>query len=585
MSALFFRVVLLVSLVLVVVSGGSESVFAQDVPTDTSTKSTAPEEQETASPAVKTTPPAKEMVKETTSPAKVTTPPANETTPPVKETTLPAEEITPPPGETKTPPQPAVEATTDSGGDSFQQALAKLQAQLDAQNKQIEALKAQYASEVDSRQKEIDKQGKQLSAQEKEIATQKEAIQSLQQEVDTAKTQAGQDISDSEKALRSRLETVESSIKKSEESESTTYDLKSFPGSIPIPGSSAAIKFGGFVKMNIVESFDPIETTDRFIVGTIPVPQEDGANNAALTVSQSRLSVEMRDTTQYGAVRAFLEADFSGNNNTFKLRHAFGQYKSFLIGKTWSTFMDTRSRPEDLDREGINGQILLRQAQVRYFPKIGQNWHLLLSAEDPTAVISNGKGISQYPDLVASVERDIFERWHVKSSFLLRKMYAECECVDRESDTTTGWAISVSGMTGINRWDKRDNLQIQLSYGEGYSHYVNDLGSIGAPDAIYNPDTNQLSAVPVFAMYAAFQKWWSPNMRSSFIYGYVNVDDKYSNSAPTSYNNTSRFSMNYIWSPIARIDLGAEFLIGSRTNQNGETGKAKQIQLSAKYRY
>ena len=566
MSNLFFRVVLIASLVFMLMSAGSEPVFAQDVPTDTSSGPAAPEKEEA-------TPP----TEVTTSPAKVSTAPS----------TAPAKVTTSAPKEAEVLPQPVAEATTDTGGDSFQKALAKLQAQLDAQNKQIEALKAQYASEVDTRQKEIDKQNKQISSQEKEISTQRQAIQSLQQEVDTAKAQAGQTISDSEKALRSRLETVEGSIKKSEESESTTYDLESFPGSIPIPGSSAAIKFGGFVKMNVVESLDPIGTTDRFIVGTIPVPQEDGSNNAALTVSQSRLSVEMRDTTQYGAVRAFLEADFSGYDDTFKLRHAFGQYKSFLIGKTWSTFMDTRSRPEDLDREGINGQIFLRQAQVRYFPKIGQDWHLLLSAEDPTAVIANGTGISQYPDLVASVERDIFERWHVKSSFLLRKMYGECDCPDGEpkSDTTTGWAISISGMTGISRWDKRDNLQIQLSYGEGYSHYVNDLGSIGAADAGFDLVTGRLNAVSVFAMYASFQKWWSPNMRSSFIYGYVNVEDDYQFIDPNLYNNTSRFSVNYIWSPIARIDLGAEFLFGSRSNQNGETGKAKQLQLSAKYRY
>lgn len=54
---------------------------------------------------------------------------------------------------------------------------------------------------------------------------------------------------------------------------------------------------------------------------------------------------------------------------------------------------------------------------------------------------------------------------------------------------------------------------------------------------------------------------------------------------PAFYKNTSRFSFNYIWAPIARIDLGAEFLFGSRTNQNGDTGKAKQLQLSAKFRY
>jgi len=538
-------------------------VFAQDVPPDTVPDTTVPE-----------------IVEPTPPPTKTET-----KTQPDSAKTAASKEQAAKPAVAKAQPQPVVKTTESSSGDSFQQALDQLKAQLDAQNTQIEALKAQYASEVTARQKEIDKQNIQITSQEKEISTQRQAIQSLQQEVDQAKTLAGQDISDSEKALRSRLETVEQSIAKSEESESTTYDLKSFPGSIPIPGSSAAIKFGGFVKMNIVESFDPIGTKDRFIVGTIPVPQTDGLNSAALTVSQSRLSVEMRDTTQFGAVRAFLEADFSGNDDTFKLRHAFGQYKSFLIGKTWSTFMDTRSRPEDLDREGINGQIFLRQAQVRYFPRIGQDWHLLISAENPSAVIKGGTGNNQYPDLIASVERDIFERWHIKSSMLLRKMYAECNCLDEQSATTTGWAFTVSGMTGIKRWDERDNLQLQFSYGEGYSRYVNDLGSIGAPDAIFNPDTGQLEAVPVFAMYAAFQKWWSANMRSSFIYGYVNTDNKYVAGDPTAYNNTSRFSANFIWSPIARIDLGVEFLTGSRTNQNGDTGKAKQIQLSAKYRY
>lgn len=487
--------------------------------------------------------------------------------------------------DTQVPVQNDAAKTATSSDDAFQQALQQLQTQLDEQNKQIEALKAQYASEVTARQREISKQDKQISTQQKEIGTQREAIQSLQQQLDKAGTLAGEEISESEKALRSRLETVEQSIQKSEESESTTYDLDEFPGSLPIPGTSAAIKFGGFVNMNIVESLDPIGTSDRFIVGTIPVPQTSSPNSATLTVSQSRLSVEMRDTTQYGAVRAFLEADFAGVGDTFRLRHAFGQYKSFLIGKTWSTFMDSRSRPEDLDREGINGQIFLRQAQVRYFPKIGQDWHLLFAAEDPTAVISGGRGISQYPDMIVSIERDIFERWHLKSSLLLRKMYGECDCLDSKSDTTSGFAITASGKTGITRWDERDNFQIQLSYGKGYSHYVNDLGSIGSPDAIFNPLTGKLEAVPVFAMYTSFQKWWSPNMRSNFIYGYVNVNNKYSPGVATAYENTSRFSANYIWSPIARIDLGAEFLWGSRTNQNGETGKAKQIQLSAKYRY
>lgn len=480
--------------------------------------------------------------------------------------------------------KPQAEIST-SASDDVQQLLKRMQAQLDAQNKQIQKLQSHYSTEVDARQKEFDKQNKQISEQAKQIVTQKEAIQSLQQQVDQTVAMAGQDISDSEKALRSRLETVETSIKASEEADSTTYDLDSFPGSLPIPGSSAAIRFGGFVKMNLVESFDPIGTTDRFIVGSIPVPQTSGAANTALTVSQSRMNIDMRDTTQYGALRAFIEGDFAGAGDTFRLRHAFGQYKSFLVGKNWTTFMDTRSRPEDLDFEGINGQILLRQPQVRYFPKIGKDWHFLLSAEDPsTTIIDGGTGVSKMPDLIASIERTFFDRWHVKSSLLIRSMEGECDCNPDKAVSAGGWALSVSGMAGLTRWDARDNMQIQLSYGEGFSHYVNDLGSIGGADAIFDPLTGKLHAIPVFAGYIALQKWWSPTMRSNLNYGYVSVKNNLV-FGPAIYKNTHRFTINYIWSPIARIDLGAQFLTGSRSNDNGESARASQIQLSAKYRY
>jgi len=186
MSVLSIKNKLLVILVLIVAVVGSGPILAQDVTPDTTADAAASEKQDSA--------------------------PA----PPVKSDAQ------------AKPDAPAESETADTAeptGVSLQQALKQMQAQLDAQSKQIKQLQAQHASEDESRQKEIDKRDKQISAQTRQIATQKEAIQSLQQQVDQSLAAAGKTVSDSEKALRSRLETVESSIKSSQESESTQYDL------------------------------------------------------------------------------------------------------------------------------------------------------------------------------------------------------------------------------------------------------------------------------------------------------------------------------------------------------------------------
>ena len=40
------------------------------------------------------------------------------------------------------------------------------------------------------------------------------------------------------------------------------------------------------------------------------------------------------------SMRVFVEADYAGPDNSFRLRHAFGQWRKFIIGQTWSTFAD-----------------------------------------------------------------------------------------------------------------------------------------------------------------------------------------------------------------------------------------------------
>ena len=59
----------------------------------------------------------------------------------------------------------------------------------------------------------------------------------------------------------------------------------SLPGYLQIPGTDASMKLGGYVKMSIVQSFDPVGSADRFTPGSIPVPADpdDLENQTNLT--------------------------------------------------------------------------------------------------------------------------------------------------------------------------------------------------------------------------------------------------------------------------------------------------------------
>jgi hypothetical protein len=344
--------------------------------------------------------------------------------------------------------------------------------------------------------------------------------------------------------------------------------------------------------MNIVENISPIVSKDRFIVGSIPVPQQSAQAEASITVDQSRLNFDLRERTSLGPLRAFIEGDFAGDNTAFRLRHAFGQFKTVLAGQTWTTFMDNEASPEELDFEGINGRINVRQPEIRYFPKIGKNLNLLVALENPDPQVTDGTGISQWPDFVASIRRTWFEIFHVKTALLVRNIQANWDLSpDSDNpieDSVIGWGLTVSGTTPVPWWDKRDNFLYQVNYGDGYGRYVNDLGTIGETtgdgfDAVFDPNGN-LDGFKVLAYYVALQKWWGDAVRSNFNLSYVDVNT-FSYQPTDSYDHTWRASANYIWSPTARVDIGGEILWGQRQNLDGQNADAVQFQFSAKYRY
>jgi len=455
---------------------------------------------------------------------------------------------------------------------------------------QLVATLREQSAKLESQARTLEQQGDVIRRQQERLDAQGDAIRGLQSRLDliSAADIKPDSLTEDERAVRARLENLEGTTSQTQQETTTTYDEDVFAGAYPIPGTNAALRIGGFVQMNVVQSLSALGSQSRFIVGTIPTRGPGGSDpEAALSVQNSRLNFELRENTRFGQLRAFTEGDFVGEGDTFRLRHAFGQYRDFLIGKTWSTFMDTENAPEEVDFEGVNGRIIVRQPQVRWFPEIGTDWNLELSLEDPAPEIAGGTGVSQIPDFVASIRRTLpllDNSWSVKTSFLLRTLRARWEINPEDKKERIGWAISVSAGRPFQKWDPRDRIAFQASYGEGYGRYVGDLSTVGGSDGVFDDSTGELKLLPVFASYVTFQKWWSDRLRSNFTASFVDIDN-FDFQPDDAYRRTSRLSANLFWSPVARIDVGAEFLWGRRKDKDGATGDASQLQFSARYRF
>lgn len=407
---------------------------------------------------------------------------------------------------------------------------------------------------------------------------------------ETGQEMAAHDTAEDPKTSGQLKAEVGKSVAKAQVDDPTQALLSDFVGAWRLPGTDAALRIGGYVKTAVVYNFDPLEIADRFIVGSIPVGQDNASNaeaESSITASQSRLNFDLREPTDVGILRAFIEGDFAGSGDTFRLRHAFGQWHRVLAGKTWSAFMDTDASPEEVDFEGLNGRINVRQAQVRLMPTRGAEYGLEVSLEDPNPEIQNGEGVTRAPDLVVSGRFNPNDRLHLRLSLLGRQIRGQADPsfgvgVSKEY----AWGVSASGRFVTPYFDKRDNLVFQLNHGDGIGRYVNDLSSVGNYDGIFDPVNGNLQLFDVLAGYASWQHWWGgqQSFRSNFTFGFVDINNP-GFIADDAYKRTYRFSTNLLWSPTKRIDVGAEYMWGRRENQDGEQGDATQLQLMSRYRF
>ena len=401
-------------------------------------------------------------------------------------------------------------------------------------------------------------------------------------------------------AVEERLAKIEESVQQIPDVPTDVVSAGEFPGSIRIPGTDVGLRVGGLVRTTGVATLGPLGTEDRFVTSSIPVasnPEAGKEPRFVLTAIPSRFNLDLRTPTGVGAMRAFMEGDFAGQSRVFRLRHAYGQWQGLLIGQTWSTFADPEAEPDGIDFEGLNAIALFRQPLARYTRRFGERFSLATAIENPAPDITNAKGVSQIPDLVVRARWrpaegakgllgiNVFRKdAHVNLAFLFRQIRGEPLDQPNTTLSTSGAGVGVSGRLTAPWQADEGQVTFSAYAGSGIGRYITDLGTLGGQDAFYDPATNTIDALPVFAWYLGYERRWNSDLRSTFTYGTVIVTN--ADAQPgEAFHQTNRWSLNLTWSPIPRVDIVGEFLFGNRSNKDGDRGSSSQFQLGSNFRF
>ena len=361
---------------------------------------------------------------------------------------------------------------------------------------------------------------------------------------------------------------------------------KSEPQQIPVQATSDkpdgfsmggfVFKIGGRVKLDVIRDFDPIGSTDTFDPRTIPVDGSEGTNSN-LQARETRLFLDMRGPVEGTELRMFVETDFYGDGNALRLRHAYGSYGGLLAGQTWSTFVDDNNFPNTLDFESPMAFPSIRQAQLRFTQKLGDNTSWSAAVEDNKSSIRTpasipGKAEFPMPDLVGRVRYERSRGHAFASAFLGRARFRPTE---GETDDVTLWGMLLSGR--VKTYGK-DAAYGQFTFGEGVGRYRGGLTAV--PDA-----NNRLVAPELNAIMGGYEHYWNARLSSNAVLSRASSpeEDYYT---PDTNKLLDYAAVNLLyWFLKDRAWAGVEYLHGRREVVTDESGTANRLQFAVRFNF
>ncbi|MBY6192301.1 hypothetical protein KUV78_00705 [Marinobacter hydrocarbonoclasticus] len=304
--------------------------------------------------------------------------------------------------------------------------------------------------------------------------------------------------------------------------------------------------------------------------GDLGGTDEDIEGHFAGTANQSRLGVSL---THPQGVKATIEGDFYQGD--FRLRHAFGEYKGFLAGQTWSNYNSFVGTPSLLDFNGAAGTAgrQLRNAQVRY-----TTGTLSFSAEEPSdAGVIGGSQKTGTPTFTVRMED--------AQGGLSYSVAAMAKQVSSDDGTDDDSAIGY-GAFGAVKMKVSDMITLQgtINYVDGGGSY---LYQSGMSDAYMDGDSIETIAGYGGSVGVGVGLGGGRSLNLGLGMTEVDWDDAESDGIAVGGEDETRQNLflNYQWSPVKNVMMGIEYGYWKAETVDGDSADANRVMYVSRYSF
>ena len=387
------------------------------------------------------------------------------------------------------------------------------------------------------------------------------------------------------------------------------------PGSFRVPGTETSVRLYGVGELNMVHEMKGDGGKNDYATFMPYMPLRGSADakrsgETYLHARTSRLGIEAATPTQYGLLMAKVEGDFNNDPRTgnsavygslaniytqqatnsydFRLRHAYFQLGSWLVGQTWSTFMDIDNTPETVDFNGPIGSTFVRQPQIRYTYTTPQYGKFIGAIENSASYVldnsgaATSDGFAKVPDFVLR-----WDKGYDWGSVSLRAVSHELR-IDNGAginERKRGWGLSASGQ--IKTFGD-DFISWIVTGGTGIGRYFNYIEG-----AAYDPVAGKILREKSLGLVLGYQQKISDTFRMNYVVGTQKTyNNDYTDFAIANGFGGGQYGVNKrvtqahiggIWNPIKPVDIGLEYIWGKRETLLGEKGDMSRINFLARY--